>query len=81
MSTPKIEQKEKSRKHCKYSVYGIFSLVRPMRFERTAYRVGVCHSIQLSYGRIFTIHYLDQLIINQLVYYTNNLPPCKEETW
>ena len=68
-----------------------FVLVRQMRFERTAYRVGVCHSIQLSYGRIcncsqsyghiFIIHYFKQLIINQLVYYTNNLPPCKEETW
>ena len=30
---------------------GIF-MVRPTRFERATYRVGVCHSIQLSYGRI-----------------------------
>ena len=29
-------------------------LVRPAGFEPVAYRVGVCHSIQLSYGRIFT---------------------------
>ena len=27
------------------------SLVRPMRFERTAFGVGVQRSIQLSYGR------------------------------
>lgn len=32
-------------------------VVRPMRFERTAYRVGVCHSIQLSYGRVSPVHY------------------------
>ena len=56
-------------------------MVRPVGFEPMAYRVGVCHSIQLSYGRVFIIHYYKQLIINQLVYYTNNLPPCKEETW
>ena len=28
-------------------------MVRPAGFEPVAYRVGVCHSIQLSYGRIF----------------------------
>ena len=28
-------------------------LVRPAGFEPVAYRVGVCHSIQLSYGRIY----------------------------
>ena len=28
-------------------------MVRPTGFEPAAYRVGVCHSIQLSYGRIF----------------------------
>ena len=27
-------------------------MVRPTRFERATYRVGVCHSIQLSYGRV-----------------------------
>ena len=31
-------------------------LVRPTRFERATYRVGVCHSIQLSYGRIYEIN-------------------------
>ena len=31
------------------------SLVRPMRFERTTFRVGVWHSIQLSYGHIFSL--------------------------
>ena len=30
---------------------GIF-MVRPTRFERATYRVGVCHSIQLSYERM-----------------------------
>ena len=29
-----------------------------MRFERTAYIVGVCHSIQLSYGRMFGWYYI-----------------------
>ena len=33
-----------------------FILVRPAGFEPVAYRVGVCHSIQLSYGRIYTRH-------------------------
>ena len=28
------------------------SMVRPTRFERATYRVGVCHSIQLSYERV-----------------------------
>ena len=27
-------------------------VVRPSGFEPLAYRVGVCHSIQLSYGRV-----------------------------
>ena len=31
-------------------------LVRPTRFERATYRVGVCHSIQLSYERIYEIN-------------------------
>lgn len=30
-------------------------LVCPMRFERTTFRVGVWHSIQLSYGHIFSL--------------------------
>ena len=29
-------------------------VVCPTRFELATYRVGVCHSIQLSYGHIFT---------------------------
>ena len=29
-------------------------LAYPKGFEPSAYRVGVCHSIQLSYGYIFT---------------------------
>ena len=32
------------------------SMVRPTRFERATYRVGVCHSIQLSYERIYEIN-------------------------
>ena len=31
-------------------------MVRPTRFERATYRVGVCHSIQLSYERIYEIN-------------------------
>ena len=31
-------------------------LVRPTGFEPAAYRVGVCHSIQLSYGRVFSYY-------------------------
>lgn len=31
-------------------------VVRPSGFEPLAYRVGVCHSIQLSYGRIYEIN-------------------------
>ena len=43
------------------------TLARPMRFERTAYRVGVCHSIQLSYGRVS----------NLLGYYNKKTEICK----
>ena len=31
-------------------------MVRPTGFEPAAYRVGVCHSIQLSYERIYEIN-------------------------
>ena len=41
--------------------WGAF-LVRPMRFERTTFRVGVWHSIQLSYGRI---SWIDLYIITE----------------
>ena len=40
-------------------------LVRPMRFERTAFGVGVQRSIQLSYGRGYK------------KYYTSFPPVCK----
>ncbi len=30
-------------------------VVRPTGFEPATYRVGVCHSIQLSYGRILNL--------------------------
>ena len=33
-------------------------MVRPVRFERMTFRVGVWHSIQLSYGRILLARYL-----------------------
>ena len=33
-------------------------VVRPSGFEPLAYRVGVCHSIQLSYGRIYNAQIL-----------------------
>ena len=46
-------------------------LVRPTGFEPAAYRVGVCHSIQLSYGRIFGCRL-------QLYYYTTFGRQCKE---
>ena len=48
------------------------TMERPMRFERTTCRVGVCHSIQLSYGRIFTfLGYYDNIpkLINEIIQY------------
>ena len=36
-------------------------VVRPSGFEPLAYRVGVCHSIQLSYGRIFSRRYYSKV--------------------
>ena len=44
-------------------------LVRPTRFERATYRVGVCHSIQLSYERISIF----------LIDYSKSLCFCKEK--
>ena len=38
-------------------LYRFVNMVRPTRFERATYRVGVCHSIQLSYERIFYCPY------------------------
>ena len=43
---------KKSLKSCDFKDF----LVRPTRFERATYRVGVCHSIQLSYERIYEIN-------------------------
>ena len=43
---------KKSLKSCNFKDF----LVRPTRFERATYRVGVCHSIQLSYERIYEIN-------------------------
>ena len=37
-------------------LYRFVNMVRPTRFERATYRVGVCHSIQLSYERIYEIN-------------------------
>ncbi len=36
-------------------LYRLVNMVRPTGFEPAAYRVGVCHSIQLSYGRIYEL--------------------------
>ena len=37
-------------------LYRLVNMVRPTGFEPAAYRVGVCHSIQLSYERIYEIN-------------------------
>ena len=52
-STPffKFFQKKKKKPWNPW-VSKLFRLVRPTGVEPAAYRVGVCHSIQLSYGRI-----------------------------
>ena len=34
----------------RYSLKPLYLLVIPARFERTTYRLGICRSIQLSYG-------------------------------
>ena len=46
-----LESAAHSKKTC---LTAGFFVVRPSGFEPLAYRVGVCHSIQLSYGRIFS---------------------------
>ena len=48
----------------------VLLLVRPAGFEPVAYRVGVCHSIQLSYGRMG---------YSKQKYYSREYPPCKEK--
>ena len=52
-------------------------LVRPTGFEPAAYRVGVCHSIQLSYGRIWSRGRLSPL---RLIYYTIFFGNVKKKT-
>ena len=42
-------------------LYRLVNMVRPSGFEPLAYRVGVCHSIQLSYGRIFSRSYYSKV--------------------
>lgn len=51
-------------------------VVRPSGFEPLAYRVGVCHSIQLSYGRIWSRGRLFPLATNLLYHLFRE---CKEE--
>ena len=44
-----------------------------MRFERTTYRVGVCHSIQLSYGRIYNLYLTTTAQLDELRAHIYNL--------
>ena len=54
--TVREEQKGKIPENAVFS--GVF-LACLTRFERATYRVGVCHSIQLSYRHIFNfMHYV-----------------------
>ena len=50
-----VLQKQKKEKPRKRSVLGAF-LACLTRFERATYRVGVCHSIQLSYRHICSFY-------------------------
>ena len=48
----------KARCHAVFTAWHLnlfVNLVRPTGFEPAAYRVGVCHSIQLSYGRVYAL--------------------------
>ena len=66
--------------------HGRFFVVRPSGFEPLAYRVGVCHSIQLSYGRIFSRSYYSKVrpkskagfsvSIRQRICYTEKKATC-----
>ena len=66
--------------------HGRFFMVRPSGFEPLAYRVGVCHSIQLSYGRIFSRSYYSKVrakckagfsvSIRQRICYTEKKATC-----
>ena len=61
-------------------------VVRTTGFEPAAYRVGVCHSIQLSYGRIFSRSYYSKVrpkskagfsvSIRQRICYTEKKATC-----
>ena len=53
-----LESAANSKKTC---LTAGFFVVRPSGFEPLAYRVGVCHSIQLSYGRIFSRSYYSKV--------------------
>ena len=53
------------------------NMVRPTGFEPAAYRVGVCHSIQLSYGRVWSRGRLSPL---RLIYYTIFFGNVKKKT-
>ena len=53
-----LESAAHSKKTC---LTAGFFVVRPSGFEPLAYRVGVCHSIQLSYGRIFSRSYYSKV--------------------
>lgn len=51
-------QMAKSKKALKYQGFSYFlCMVRPEGVEPPTFRFEVCHSVQLSYGRTFELHY------------------------
>ena len=78
-----LESAAHSKKTC---LTAGFFVVRPSGFEPLAYRVGVCHSIQLSYGRIFSRSYYSKVrpkskagfsvSIRQRICYTEKKATC-----
>ena len=78
-----LESAANSKKTC---LTAGFFVVRPSGFEPLAYRVGVCHSIQLSYGRIFSRSYYSKVrpkskagfsvSIRQRICYTEKKATC-----